>query len=175
MLALADIIEALTGTRPTKATQAIPHAAIDSREVQAGSLFIALPGENVDGHDYVGAAFKNGAAFALIQHAVEGEFKVLNVRTELSELDLDAPLCLLVDDTLAALQEVARFWRNKLDLRVIGITGSVGKSTTKELAAQALGRRYRTLKNYGNLNNEIGLPLTILGLTVEHERAVLEM
>ena len=175
MLALADIIEALTGARPTKATQAISHAAIDSREVQAGSLFIALPGENVDGHDYVGAAFKNGAAFALIQHAVEGNFKALDLHAELSDVELDAPLCLLVDDTLVALQEIARFWRNKLDLRVIGITGSVGKSTTKELAAQALGQRYRTLKNYGNLNNEIGLPLTILGLTEEHERAVLEM
>ena len=175
MLTLADIIEALTGTRPTQATQAIPHAAIDSREVQAGSLFIALPGENVDGHDYVGAAFKNGAAFALIQHAIEGDFKVLDVRAELFDMDLDAPLCLLVDNTLVALQEIARFWRNKLDLRVVGITGSVGKSTTKELASQALGQRYRTLKNYGNLNNEIGLPLTILHLTEEHERAVLEM
>ncbi len=175
MLALADIIEALTGTRPAKATQAIPHAVIDSRQVQAGSLFIAIPGENVDGHDYVGTAFKNGAAFALIQHEVEGDFKTLDLRTELKDDDLNAPLCLLVDNTISALQEIARFWRNKRDLRVIGITGSVGKSTTKELVAQALGQRYRTLKNYGNLNNEIGLPLTLLHLTEEHERAVLEM
>ena len=175
MLTLADIFEALTGTRPTQVTQTIPHAAIDSRQVQAGSLFIAIPGENVDGHDYVGAAFKNGAAFALIQHEVEGDFKTLDLSTEIKSDDLDAPLCLIVENTVNALQEIARFWRNKLDLRVIGITGSVGKSTTKELVAQALEQRYRTLKNFGNLNNEIGLPLTILGLTEEHERAVLEM
>ncbi|MBT3336887.1 MAG: UDP-N-acetylmuramoyl-tripeptide--D-alanyl-D-alanine ligase [Anaerolineae bacterium] len=175
MLALADILEALKGTRPEKATQTIPHTAIDSRQVQAGSLFIAIPGENVDGHDFVGAAFEKGAAFALIQHEIDGDFKTLNLRTEISDEELDAPLCLLVDDTIVALQEIARFWRNKLDLRVIGITGSVGKSTTKELAAQALTSRYRTLKNFGNLNNEIGLPLTILGLTEKHERAILEM
>jgi UDP-N-acetylmuramoyl-tripeptide--D-alanyl-D-alanine ligase len=175
VLALADILEALKGTRPEKATQTIPHTAIDSRQVQAGSLFIAIPGENVDGHDFVGAAFEKGAAFALIQHEIDGDFKTLNLRTEISDEELDAPLCLLVDDTIVALQEIARFWRNKLDLRVIGITGSVGKSTTKELAAQALTSRYRTLKNFGNLNNEIGLPLTILGLTEKHERAILEM
>ena len=177
MLTLADIFEALTGTRPTQATASIPHAAIDSRQVQAGSLFIAIPGENVDGHDYVGKAFENGAAFALIQHEIDGDFKTIDLRKAIAvDVDgLDASLCLLVDNTVSALQEIARFWRNKLDLRVVGITGSVGKSTTKELVALALGQRYRTLKNYGNLNNEIGLPLTILHLTEEHERAVLEM
>ncbi len=178
MLALADILEALKNIRPEKATTSIPHATIDSRQVQAGSLFIAIPGENVDGHDFVGAALKKGASFALIQHEIEGGFKTLDLRSEVSADkldDLDVPLCLLVDNTISALQEIARFWRDKLDLRVIGITGSVGKSTTKELAAQALGRRYRTLKNFGNLNNEIGLPLTILGLTEKHERAILEM
>ena len=102
---------------------------------------------------------------------------MIDLRAEITaDIDIsDAPLCLLVDNTVSALQEIARFWRNKLDLRVVGITGSVGKSTTKELVAQALGERYRTLKNYGNLNNEIGLPLTILQLTKKHERAVLEM
>ena len=102
---------------------------------------------------------------------------MIDLRAEITaDIDIsDAPLCLLVDNTVSALQEIARFWRNKLDLRVVGITGSVGKSTTKELVAQALGERYRTLKNYGNLNNEIGLPLTILHLTKKHERAVLEM
>ena len=176
MLKLADIFEALTGSRPTQAAS-IPHAAIDSRQVQAGSLFIAIPGENVDGHDYVGAAFENGAAFALIQHEIAGDFKTIDIRENISEEwdGLDTPLCLLVENTVTALQEIARFWRNKLDLRVVGITGSVGKSTTKELVAQALSRRYHTLKNPGNLNNEIGLPLTILHLTEKHERAVLEM
>ena len=92
-----------------------------------------------------------------------------------SPLDLSTPLCLRVDNTVAALQQIARFWRRKLDLRVIGITGSVGKSTTKEMVAEVLGTRYRTLRSPGNLNNEIGLPLTILRLGSGYERAVLEM
>lgn len=178
MLRLADLIEALTKTRPQEATAAIPHAVIDSRQARDGSLFIAIPGENMDGHDFVADAFSRGASFALIQREISDEFRTLDLRAKLSQKDvdgLDAPLCLLVDDTILALQEIARFWRNKLDLRVVGITGSVGKSTTKELAAQVLGRRFRTLKNFGNLNNEIGLPLTVLGLRSDHERAILEM
>ena len=87
----------------------------------------------------------------------------------------DLPICLWVDDSLAALQMIARHWRRKLDVRVIGITGSVGKSTTKELVAEVLEQRYRTLRNEGNLNNEIGLPLTLLRLGEGHQRAVLEM
>jgi UDP-N-acetylmuramoyl-tripeptide--D-alanyl-D-alanine ligase len=80
-----------------------------------------------------------------------------------------------VDNSIVALQQIARFWRRKLDLRVIGITGSVGKSTTKEAVADVLGVRYKTLKSPGNLNNEIGLPLTMLKLSKGYERAVLEM
>ncbi|MBK9208279.1 MAG: hypothetical protein IPL71_08245 [Anaerolineales bacterium] len=80
-----------------------------------------------------------------------------------------------MDNTISALQQIARFWRRKLNLRVVGITGSVGKSTTKEMVAEVLGTRYRTLRNPGNLNNEIGLPLTILRLGPGYERAVLEM
>jgi UDP-N-acetylmuramoyl-tripeptide--D-alanyl-D-alanine ligase len=85
------------------------------------------------------------------------------------------PVCLRVENTVAALQKIARYWRRKLDLRVIGITGSVGKSTTKEMASEVLSTRYRTLKSPGNLNNEIGLPLTLLRLSSGHQRAVLEM
>ncbi len=84
-------------------------------------------------------------------------------------------LCLRVEDSLRSLQTIAQYWREQLNVRVIGITGSVGKSTTKEVVAEVLSRRYSTLKNPGNLNNEIGLPLTLLHLTEEHERAVLEM
>jgi len=178
VIRLADILEALNQPRPQKATAAIPHAVIDSRQARAGSLFIAIPGENVDGHDFVADAFSNGASFALIQRELEGDFETLDLRNKLPSIEmekLDPPLCLLVDNSIVALQEIARFWRSKLDLRVIGITGSVGKSTTKELAAQTLRRRYRTLKNFGNLNNEIGLPLTILGLRSTHQRAILEM
>jgi UDP-N-acetylmuramoyl-tripeptide--D-alanyl-D-alanine ligase len=85
------------------------------------------------------------------------------------------PFCLRVANTLTALQQIAAFWRQKHDIRVIGITGSVGKSTTKELIAEVLSQRYRTLKNPGNLNNEIGLPLTLLRLGPGYQRAVLEM
>jgi UDP-N-acetylmuramoyl-tripeptide--D-alanyl-D-alanine ligase len=84
-------------------------------------------------------------------------------------------VCILVDDTLSALQEFAGFWRNRMNLRVIGVTGSVGKSTTKELVAEVLSQRYRTQRNPGNMNNEIGLPLSLLRLAPETEMAVLEM
>lgn len=178
MLTLADAIEAVTQTRPPMAEMVITEAAIDSRQVIPGSLFIALPGERVDGHDFIGDAFRRGASFALIQHDIPGNFptaqlvkgKPLDLKT-----GLDRPLCLKVENTLSALQQIARFWRRKLDLRVIGITGSVGKSTTKEVIAEVLDQRYRTLKSPGNLNNEIGLPLTILRLGHGYERAVLEM
>jgi UDP-N-acetylmuramoyl-tripeptide--D-alanyl-D-alanine ligase len=86
--------------------------------------------------------------------------------------DLVPPLCLRVDNTIAALQQIARYWRRKLDLRVVGITGSVGKSTTKELVAEVLSTRYRTLKSPGNLNNEIGLPLTMLRLSSGYQRGL---
>lgn len=178
MLTLADILEALTSIRPANATAIITEAAIDSRQVIPGSLFVAIPGENADGHDYLADAFKRGASFALIQRDVDASFPTLDLRADLSAdtpLDADSRLCLRVDNSVSALQQIARFWRRKLDLRVIGITGSVGKSTTKEMVAEVLGIRYRTLKNPGNLNNEIGLPLTILRLGSGYERAVLEM
>ncbi len=177
MLTLADAIEALTNNH-LDARAVITEAAIDSRQVIPGSLFVAIPGERMDGHDFIEGAFKNGASFALIQHDVNASFRTLDLRSapsNASSLDLTPPLCLRVDNTVTALQQIARFWRRKLNLRVIGITGSVGKSTTKEVVAQVLSQRYRTLKNRGNLNNEIGLPLTMLRLGPGYERAVLEM
>ncbi|MEW5940089.1 MAG: UDP-N-acetylmuramoyl-tripeptide--D-alanyl-D-alanine ligase [Chloroflexota bacterium] len=179
MLTLADIFEALVSIRP-ETTQVVTEAAADSRQVIPGSLFVALPGERVDGHDFLGDAFRRGASFALIQRDVDASFRTLDLRPgfradSLDALNLDSPLCLRVDNTLTALQQIARFWRRKLNLRVIGITGSVGKSTTKEMVAEVVGQRYRTLKSPGNLNNEIGLPLTILRLGAGYERAVLEM
>ncbi len=178
MLTLADVFEALTGIRPEWATQVITEASIDSRQIIPGGMFIALPGERVDGHDFIGVAFERGAHLALIQRDLSDQFSVLDLRGSVGLQDLeipDGPFCLLVHNTLQALQKVARFWRRKLDLRVIGITGSVGKSSTKETVAGVLGERYRTLKNPGNMNNEIGLPLTLLRLSAGHEVAVLEM
>lgn len=190
MLTLAHILDALIGVSPHWANQVITEAAVDSRQVIPGALFVAMKGEQRNGHDFVEEAFKKGAVLALIEKDVEYKdldprsVAVLDLRDPQaasrlvaaeSGLQLDTPVCLYVDNSLQALQKVARYWRRRLDLRVIGITGSVGKSTTKELAAELLGQRYHTLKNRGSLNNEIGLPLTLLSLSENHQRAVLEM
>ncbi|HEX9019395.1 MAG TPA: UDP-N-acetylmuramoyl-tripeptide--D-alanyl-D-alanine ligase [Anaerolineaceae bacterium] len=184
MLTLADVLEALTGHRLEMIETVINEAAVDSRQIIPGAMFVALPGERADGHEFVADAFKNGASLALVQKDMAPQFTTIDLRERpnLMEMTLPssmlhgAPFCLRVENTLAALQVVARFYRRKLNnLRVIGITGSVGKSTTKELIAEVLSQRYRTLKNAGNLNNEIGLPLTLLRLGAGHQRAVLEM
>lgn len=177
MLNLAHILEALTGNQ-WQASLIISEAAIDSRQVIPGSLFVALPGERADGHDFVGSAFERGAHIALVQRDLSSQFPVVDLRSGHLTTDTalpNPPFCLWVNDSLAALQTIAGFWRRQLNLRVIGITGSVGKSTTKELVAQVLGQRYHTVKNPGNMNNEIGLPLTLLRLSEGTERAVLEM
>jgi UDP-N-acetylmuramoyl-tripeptide--D-alanyl-D-alanine ligase len=179
MLTLADALEALTNVRPIART-VITEAVVDSRQVIPGSLFVAIPGEKTDGHDFIEEAFRRGASFALIQRDLPGTFRTIDLRPTTAvdafpREDLVPPLCLRVENTVTALQQIARYWRRKLDLRVVGITGSVGKSTTKELVAEVLSTRYRTLKSPGNLNNEIGLPLTILRLSSGHQRAVLEM
>lgn len=178
MLKIADVLEALTGYRPEHASLVISEAVIDSRKVIPAAMFVALPGERLDGHDFVSQAFERGAHLALVQRDLSCQFATLDLRQ--NNLPAGAsmpqpPFCLLVEDTVAALQKIAGFWRSRLDIRVVGITGSVGKSTTKELVAEVLSQRYRTLKNAGNLNNEIGLPLTMLRLGPGHQRAVLEM
>lgn len=183
MLTLADIIEALTGHHLVMIDTVINEAAVDSRQIIPGAMFIALPGERTDGHNFVEQAFKNGASLALVQQDMSAQFPTMDLRSRpnLVEMTLPssmlhgAPFCLRVENTLAALQVIARFYRRKLDVRIIGVTGSVGKSTTKELIADVLSQRYRTLRNTGNLNNEIGLPLTLLRLGAGHQRAVLEM
>jgi UDP-N-acetylmuramoyl-tripeptide--D-alanyl-D-alanine ligase len=181
MLTLADALEALTTFRPQTAS-VITEAVIDSRQTIPGSLFVAIPGEKADGHNFVGDAFRKGASFALIQRDTDSDasFRTLDLRTVSSAdswlgVDFTTPLCLRVDNTVSALQQIARFWRRQLDLRVIGITGSVGKSTTKEMVAEVLSTRYRTLKSPGNLNNEIGLPMTMTRLGSGYQRAVMEM
>jgi len=179
MLTLADALEALTNFRPL-ATTVITEAVVDSRQVIPGSMFVAIPGERSDGHDFIEEAFRRGASFALIQRDMPASFRTLDLRSVPSvdsfpRETLTTPLCLRVENTVTALQQIARYWRRKLDLRVVGITGSVGKSTTKEMVAEVLSTRYRTLKSPGNLNNEIGLPLTLLRLSTGHQRAVLEM
>ena len=171
-LTIAAIIHAITGARPDAYPDVISDAVIDSRLASPGSLFVAIKGESTDGHDHLAEAFELGATLALIDRDVDPDFQVVDLTNVEA---VDPPLSLRVENTVEALQAVAKFWREQLDLRVIGITGSVGKSTTKELVAEVLQQRYRTHKNEGNLNNEIGLPLSLLKITSEDERAVLEM
>ena len=160
-----------TVTRPLTAV------VIDSRQAEPGSLFVALPGEHTDGHHFVAHAFSRGALAALVSRPVDGPYLTLDARLPNQEFSVQPgePVCVLVDDTLVALQKIAAAWRTRFAPRVIGVTGSVGKTTTKEIIAAVLGQRYVTLKSPGNLNNEIGLPLTVLQLEERHERVVLEM
>ncbi len=185
MLTLAHVLEALTGYQSAGGPQIVTDVVIDSRLTIPGALFVALPGERTDGHAFVGAVFDKGAGAALVQRdpaelpgLAGASFQTLDLRqpvTYAQLTELQPPVCLRVDDTLKAMQTLAAFWRGRLDPRVIGVTGSVGKTTTKELIAAVLSTRYRTFKTEGNYNNEIGLPLMLLKLTEAHERAVLEM
>lgn len=131
---------------------------IDSRQVKEGYLFIAIKGERVDGHDFIEDIFNKGA------------LAVVSERT----LDIDKPY-ILVDSSTESLKDMAKFYRDGLDVKVVGITGSVGKTSTKEFIAAALSEKYDVLKTEGNFNNEIGLPLTILKIRDNHEIAVIEM
>jgi UDP-N-acetylmuramoyl-tripeptide--D-alanyl-D-alanine ligase len=178
MINIQDIILALTGIRVEQNRLLITETVIDSRKAIPGSLFVALVGEKSDGHQFVASAFKNGAQVALVQKDMPEDMNVLDLRDfHLSgEFSIpQTPFCIRVEDSLAALQALARYWRQKLSLRVIGITGSVGKSSTKELVTEVLAQKFHTYKNPGNYNNEIGLPLTILNLGSGYERLVVEM
>jgi UDP-N-acetylmuramoyl-tripeptide--D-alanyl-D-alanine ligase len=151
---------------------------IDSRQAGPGSLFVALPGEHTDGHAYVAHAFSRGAAAALVGRPVDAPgVLVVDARQHavLPPLPAGEPVCILVDDPLLAMQRLAAAWRARFTPRVMGITGSVGKTTTKEITAAVLSQRFVTLRNRGNLNNEIGLPMTVLELDERHQRVVLEM
>ena len=132
----------------------------DSRAVSAGQLFIPLTGERFDGHAYIGSALSSGAAGCL------------TARTP--ETLLPGKLYVQVADTRLALKALAAWYRSRFTLPVVQITGSAGKTTTKEMVAAVLSRRYDTLKTQANFNNDIGTPLTLLGLAPEHQAAVIE-
>jgi UDP-N-acetylmuramoyl-tripeptide--D-alanyl-D-alanine ligase len=178
VITLADILEALTGQRPTNAPLAISEAEVDSRQVIPGGMFVALHGEKADGHEFVDEAFHRGASLALVQRDLSAQYPQIDLRrNNLPDhfIQPEGPVCLLVIDTLQALQTISKNWRTKLDMDVIGITGSVGKSTTKDLVTEVLSKKFRTIKSSGNRNNEIGLPLSLLKVGQGHQRAVLEM
>jgi UDP-N-acetylmuramoyl-tripeptide--D-alanyl-D-alanine ligase len=160
----ADEVVRLTGGR-VLATSARPirGGAVDSRLVEPGNLFVALPGERTDGHRFLPAAAERGAAALLVTRPPEDAAALGDVTV------------IRVADALAALHAVAAGWRARFDPLVVGVTGSIAKTSAKEAIATVLGSRFRTLKNEGNQNNEIGLPLTVLRMGPEHEAAVLEM
>ncbi len=174
-LRVKDLIAGLSGWHPPGLEMPV-HPIIDSRNAQPGSLFFAFEGERVDGHDYVGDAFERGAVAAVIEHDVAVEADRIDVTDRgTAAAPLVTPLLIRVPDVLKALQDAARWWREQLDVRVVGITGSVGKTTTKEVTARLLALHYRTLRNPGSFNNEIGLPLTVLTADGACDRLVLEM
>lgn len=177
MLTLGHLLEALLDYTATGNEPPVRSVVIDSREAEPGSVFVAFAGERLDGHDFVGSAFDQGAIAALVERPVLDTVPVIDLRAQEPAVpqSLSTPVQVVVEDTLLALQEWAAWWRRQFQLTVTGITGSVGKTSTKELIYAVLSRRFRTLKSQGNYNNEIGLPLTLLELRPEHEQAVLEM
>lgn len=183
MFTLNEITRAFTGKKLFETDSIFSEAVVDSRQAVSGTLFTAIPGEKTDGHKFVFSAFANGAHAALIQEDVEGDYLLIDLRedkeTSTPTLDgsiSDRPVCIRVENTVAALQKIAAFHRAQLpNMEVTGITGSVGKTTTKELMYDVISGHCRTLKTLGNKNNEIGLPLTLLRADENTEQAILEM
>jgi UDP-N-acetylmuramoyl-tripeptide--D-alanyl-D-alanine ligase len=156
---IAEFVSAMGGFDPEHLAQGY---SIDSRSVRAGQLFFAVTGERLDGHDFVEQALKNGAIAAVVR------------RDQLSRYPRETRL-LAVEDTLAALQTLATAVRKLWGKPLIAVTGSAGKTTTKEAIAHVLGARFRVLKSEGNFNNHFGLPLMLLKLEPEYDVAVIEM
>ena len=163
---IAQVAGAL-GTRPGTALDPLARVAgvsIDSRTVRAGELFIAIHGPRHDGHDHVGSALGSGAIAAVVAESQFSRFA--------GEI---GSRCIAVVETFEALKQLASAVRQAWGGKIAGVTGSVGKTTTKEILAALLGAKLRVLKSEGNLNNEYGLPLTLLRLEETHQAAVLEM
>ena len=132
---------------------------IDSRKVEPGDIFVAIRGERVDGHQFIREVFDKGAIAVVCEEEPE---------------ELPGP-CIRVEDSLAALRQIAAFYREQMPIPIVGITGSVGKTSTKEFVASVLAQKYKTHKTQGNFNNEIGVPLTLLAMPEDTEAAVVEM
>ena len=161
-MSLREIAAVCGGTyfgEETKLDMEVTGVAIDSRKVADGYLFVPIKGARVDGHDFIPQVMEKGALCTLSEHELE---------------DADHPY-ILVSSSEQALKDLAEHYRKALDIKVVGITGSVGKTSTKEMIASVLSQKYNVLKTAGNFNNEIGLPLTIFNIRDEHQIAVLEM
>ena len=162
-MTVGDIIRAVEGQLLSQSDLSAPVTDVDtdSRKVRPGALFLPLVGERFDGHDYLDAALSAGAAGCLTQ--------------KMPETMLPGKFYIRVADTHKALGDLAAYYRARFAIPVIAVTGSVGKTTTKDMVAAALGAKYHVLKTEGNFNNDIGLPLTLLRLTGAHQAAVVEM
>ena len=136
----------------------VTSVCIDSRKISQGCLFIAIKGDRFDGHDFVEKAFEEGAAAVMVHRDIHCRGPYVRVA-----------------NTREALLRLAGYYRQFFQIPVVGLTGSVGKTTTKEMTAAVLSKRYKTLKNEGNLNNEIGMPMTAFGLDLSYGAAVFEM
>ena len=161
-MTLKNIAQACEGVyvgAPELEDKVICGAVIDSRLVEEDFLFIPIKGERVDGHNFIPQVFEKGACCVL------------------SEVELENPAgpYIKVDSSEDALKKIAAFYRQNLSIKVIGITGSVGKTSTKEMISSVVAQKYCVHKTAGNFNNEIGLPLTVFGIRAEHEVAILEM
>ena len=164
-LNLQEIVKATKGALLKEAdVKEIKAVSTDTRKIEEGTMFIALKGENFNGNNYVLEAFNKGAKIAIVDE----------VKCDLNELKEDMAL-IKVQNTGRALMDLAKFYREKLGLKVVGITGSAGKTSTKDLVAAVLSYKYKVFKTKGNFNNEIGLPLMILELDSTYDVAILEM
>ncbi len=160
-LSLKQIAEFVSGKLKNCEDAEISFVTTDTREIKQGSLFVALRGEKFDGHDFCVDAIKKGAT------AVISEKKAEQFEEKIPVIE--------VESTYKALLDLAKGYRESLELRIVGVTGSVGKTTTKDMIAAVLSQGYQTSKTQGNLNNHIGLPRTIFSLKQEDEAAVIEM
>ena len=161
-MSLEKITAACGGTYfgdKTKLPLEVSGVAIDSRKIEKDFLFVPIVGERVDGHTFIPQVMEQGALCTLSEKPLE---------------NADYPY-ILVKSSEQALKDIAEYYRCSLDIKVVGITGSVGKTSTKEMISSVLEQKYCVLKTAGNFNNEIGLPLTIFNIREEHEVAVLEM
>ena len=168
--AAASLAAAVGGRLLRDSAAQIRGGAVDSRRVEPGNAFFALPGEQTDGHHFLRQAVAAGAAALIVSRAAPA-----GSLAELATLGIGEVAVIEVDDGQRALQAAAADWRGRFAPAVIGVTGSVAKTSTKEQIAEVLSERWNVLRNTANENNEIGLPLTLLRLAPEHDVAVLEM
>lgn len=162
----------LAGDDARVAKQGIRRLCTDSREIGEGDLFVAIAGERMDGHDFVPAAFKKGAVGALVRD----DYRLpASAPRRPAHGSARAPVLLGVPDTLRAYQQLAAYHRNRFQIPVVAVTGSNGKTTTKEMVADVLAQRWPVLRTEGNLNNRIGVPQTLFRLAPRHKAAVVEM